>query len=54
MQLDLFTALPLFANGGGPSPSLSWFIVGFFTILGAIISLTPARRTYEVKKPKED
>jgi hypothetical protein len=51
----LLTALPLLAqSSGGPSASLSWGIVLFFPILGVILSVTPAKRTYEVKKPKED
>jgi hypothetical protein len=58
MQLidTLSTALPLLAqsSSGGPSASLSWGIVLFFPILGIILSVTPAKRTYEVKKPKED
>ena len=36
------------------SLSLPWGIVGFLTILGLIVTLSPARRTSEVKKPKED
>ena len=57
MQLidSLTTTLPLLAqSSGGPSASLSWAIVLFFPILGVILSVTPAKRTYEVKKPKED
>lgn len=52
----LTNALPLLAqaSSGGPSPSLQWAITGFFPILGLILTLTPAKRTYEVKKPKED
>jgi hypothetical protein len=38
----------------GPSPSLQWGIVLFMAILGLLVTLTPPRRTYEVKKPKED
>jgi hypothetical protein len=50
------TALPVLAqaSSGGPWASLSWGIVLFFPILGVILSVTPAKRTYEVKKPKED
>jgi hypothetical protein len=50
---SLLTVIPLVA-AGGPSPSLQWAIVGFMAILGLLVTLTPARRTYEVKKPKED
>lgn len=45
---------PLAQTGGGPSPSISWGIVLFFTILGLLVTLSPARRTYEVKKPKDE
>lgn len=44
----------LLAAAGGPMPSAQWFIVLFMTILGLLVTLTPARRTYEVKKPKEE
>jgi hypothetical protein len=57
MQLidTLTTTLLLLAqSSGGPSASLSWAIVLFFPILGVILSVTPVKRTYEVKKPKED
>ena len=50
---SLLTVIPLLA-AGGPSPSLRWGIVGFMAILGLLVTLSPARRTYEVKKPKED
>ena len=50
---SLLTALPLLA-AGGPSPSLQWAIVGFMAIVGLLVTLSPPRRTYEVKKPKED
>ncbi len=57
MQLTdsmLAAILPLAQSGGPPAPSLSWFIVLFMTILGLLVTLSPPRRTYEVKKPKED
>jgi hypothetical protein len=38
----------------GPSPSFQWGIVLFMAILGLLVTLTPPRRTYEVKKPKEE
>lgn len=47
----LLRAIPLLAE---PSMPVCWFIVGFFLILGLIVSLSPPKRTYEVKKPKED
>jgi hypothetical protein len=37
----------------GKGNSLSWAIVIFMTLLGLAIALTPAKRTYEVKKEKE-
>ena len=39
---------------GDKGLSLSWAIVGFLIAIGLAITLSPARRTYEVKKPKED
>jgi hypothetical protein len=41
------------SSGSGPSASLSWAIVLFFVILGLAVTLSPPRRTYEVKKPKD-
>jgi hypothetical protein len=44
--------------GGGllAAPSLSgpWAIVGFMVILGLLVTLSPSRRTYEVKRPKDE
>ena len=37
-----------------PSNSVSWFIVLFFVILGVMVTLSPARRTSEIKKPKDE
>jgi hypothetical protein len=37
-----------------PSLNVSWAIVLFFLILGMIVTLSPSRRTSEIKKPKED
>jgi hypothetical protein len=37
-----------------PSSSISWAIVLFFLILGLLVTLSPARRTYEVKRPKDE
>jgi hypothetical protein len=48
------TAATSSTSSSGPSPSLQWGIVLFFTILGLLVTLTPARRTYEVKKPKDE
>ena len=41
-------------TGSGPNPSLSWAIVLFLTALGLLVTLLPSRRTYEVKRPKEE
>jgi hypothetical protein len=41
------------AAEAGKSNSLSWAIIIFMTLLGLAIALTPAKRTYEVKKVKE-
>ena len=41
------------AAEGGRTNSLSWAIIIFFTILGLALTLTPAKRTFEVKKDKE-
>ena len=38
---------------GGKGNSLSWAIIIFMTLLGLAIALTPAKRTFEVKKEKE-
>jgi hypothetical protein len=38
----------------GPSASWSWAIVGFFIILGLLVTLTPSRRTTEIKRTKDD
>ena len=37
-----------------PSLNISWAIVLFFLILGLIVTLSPARRTYEIKRPKDE
>jgi hypothetical protein len=37
----------------GKGNSLSWAIIIFMTLLGLAIALTPAKRTFEVKKDKE-
>jgi hypothetical protein len=63
MPTMLANLAPLFAQsvtvitpssgGSGPSGSLSWAIVLFFVILGLAVTLSPTKRTYEVKKPKD-
>jgi hypothetical protein len=37
-----------------PSLSAPWAIVGFMVILGLLVTLSPSRRTYEVKRPKDE
>jgi hypothetical protein len=54
IAISLLSASPLLAAGSGPMPSAQWFIVLFMAILGIAVTLTPARRTYEVKKPKDE
>lgn len=36
-----------------PSLNISWAIVLFFLILGMLVTLSPSRRTTEIKKPKD-
>lgn len=38
----------------GPSMPVCWFIVGFMTILGLIVTLSPAKRTTDFKKPQDE
>ena len=40
------------ASYNGPTYSLSWGIVIFLVAAGLIVTLTPIRRTTEVKRPK--
>ncbi len=45
------------ATGGGSdvkSYSLSWAIVGIGLIVGLIVTLSPTKRTTEIKKSKHD
>ena len=37
-----------------PSLNVSWAIVLFFMILGMLVTLSPSRRTFEVKRRRED
>jgi hypothetical protein len=41
-------------DGSGPSPSIQWAIVGFAVLLGLFLTVSPSRRTYEVKRPKDE
>jgi hypothetical protein len=44
--------------GGGllaaPSLSVPWAIVLFSIAIGLAITLSPSRRTYEIKRPKDE
>jgi hypothetical protein len=39
---------------GPPTYGLSWALVLFCAILGLMVTLTPIRRTSEVKRPKDE
>lgn len=39
---------------GGKSYSISWAIVLFMAILGLLVTLSPSRRTSEIKRPKDE
>jgi hypothetical protein len=41
-------------SGSGPNPSLSWAIVLFLTALGLLVTFSPPRRAYEVKRSKNE
>lgn len=50
----LTSAGVLLAQSSGKSLSVSWAIVLFLVILGLLVTLSPARRTTEIKRPRED
>jgi hypothetical protein len=56
MQLlnDGLILLAQSATSSGKGLSLSWGIVIFFILLGMAVTLSPPKRTYEVKRPKDD
>ena len=54
MLIPAFSLIFAQASTSGPSLSLQWAIVGFSLILGLIVTVSPARRTYEVKRPKDE
>ena len=57
MQTLIANSPPHFAEWvlvATPSLNISWAIVLFFLILGLIVTLSPARRTYEIKRPKDE
>jgi hypothetical protein len=37
-----------------PSLNISWAIVLFFLILGMLVTLSPTRRTYEIKRRRDE
>jgi hypothetical protein len=37
-----------------PSLNVSWAIVLFFLILGMLVTLSPSRRTYEIKRRRDE
>jgi L-cystine uptake protein TcyP (sodium:dicarboxylate symporter family) len=53
MVYSLVTA-GLFAQSGNQSNSASWAVVVFCVFLGVAVALLPARRTSEIKRPKDD
>jgi hypothetical protein len=54
MSTTAFSLILAQAPSSGPSLSLQWAIVGFSIILGLIVTVSPARRTFEVKRPKDE
>jgi hypothetical protein len=42
------------AGPSGPSMPLCWFIIGFMTILGLVVTLSPAKRTTEFKRSQDE
>lgn len=54
MSLQIFSVIFAQASSSGPSLPIQWAIVGFLMAVGLLITLSPARRTYEVKRPKDE
>jgi hypothetical protein len=50
----MFHLLPLLAQASTKSDAMPWAIVLFCVILGVLVSLNPSRRTYEIKRTKEE
>jgi hypothetical protein len=48
------SSLETSAASDGKGLSLSWAIVIFLTLLGLAITLSPTRRTSEIKRPKDE
>jgi hypothetical protein len=47
-------AAPLLAQSGSQNYSPSWALVVFCVFLGVSVALLPAKRTSEIKRPRED
>jgi hypothetical protein len=54
MSLPTLSLIFAQTSTSGPSLPMQWAIVGFLMILGLLVTLSPARRTYEVKRPKDE
>ena len=57
IESHFFSSLPaadVLLAQSGPSPSIQWAIVGFAVLLGLFITVSPSRRTYEIKRPKDE
>jgi hypothetical protein len=56
MQLltDAFVLFAQSTTSSGKGLSISWGIVIFFVLLGLAVTLSPPKRTYEVKRPKDE
>jgi hypothetical protein len=50
----MLQVLPLLAQTANKSDSMSWALVLFCVILGLILTLNPSRRTYEIKRSKDE
>jgi hypothetical protein len=48
-SLDALRSQPLLAEVS----ALSWAVVGFFIILGLMVTLGPSKRTTEIKSPHD-
>jgi hypothetical protein len=53
VTINMLSSLSLLAQSG-PNPSFQWAIVLFFLILGLLVTLSPSRRTSEIKKSKDE
>jgi hypothetical protein len=46
--------IAVLAQASTKSDSMSWAIILFCVILGLLVSLNPSRRTYEIKRSKDE